>query len=226
MKETMRRMARILRATIALMAAVIALCSARAGYAQSLGSASSPVVNAFGRPMGGVNVSICQPLATTAAQVIGNTAVLTMATNPATAGFTPGMSIQVAGFSGGDTYFNGGTFTDGTGVTGGYTILSVTSTTITYSLTHGNATASSNGTVLQQGNASTTCAGLSAIYSDPGMTQPIAQPILTDGYGNWNAFAQSGQLYYVQFHGTGVTTSMRWIMVGTTANAALKPQVG
>lgn len=224
MKQRMRKMARFSRSTIAAIAGVILLCSANAAYAQSLGSASSPVVNAFGRPMGGVNVSICQPLATTAAQVISNTAVLTMATNPAAAGFAPGMTIQVAGFSGGDTYFNGGTFTNGTGITNGYTILSVTSTTITYSLTHGNATASSNGTVLQQGNAATTCAGLSAIYSDPGMSQPIAQPLATDAYGNWNAFAQSGQLYYVQFHGSGVTTSMRWIMVSTTANAALKPQ--
>jgi hypothetical protein len=172
------------------------------------------VVNAFGRPMAGVNVSICQPLATTAAQVISNTAVLTLASNPITAGFAAGMTMEVSGFTGSDTYFNGGTFTNGTGITGGYTILSVTSTTITYSLTHANATASSNGTVLQQGNATTPCAGLSAIYSDPGMTQPITQPIVTDGLGNWNAFAQSGQLYYVQFYGVGVTTSMRWIMAG------------
>src|ERR1700732_1386735 len=106
----------------------------------------------------------------------------------------------------------------------GYTILSVTSTTITYALTHANATASSNGTVLQQGNATTGCAGLSAVYTDPGMTQPLAQPIVTDAYGNWNAFAQSGPLYYVTFSGTGGTTSMRWIMVNVTANAAIKPQ--
>jgi hypothetical protein len=190
----------------------------------TLGSASSPVVNAFGRPMGGVDVAICQPLATTAAQVMNNTAVLTIAGNPATAGFVAGMQIQVSGFSGGDAYLNGGTFTDGTGIAGGFTILSVTSTTITYALTHANATASSNGTVLQQGNATTACAGLSAVYSDPGMTRPITQPIVTDGYGNWNAFAQSGQLYYVQFYGSGVTTSMHWIIVNVTANAATKPQ--
>src|SRR5579863_4556582 len=190
----------------------------------TLGSTSSPVVNAFGRPMAGVDVSICQPLATTAAQVVSNTAVLTMASNPITAGFAAGMTIQVSGFSGADTYFNGGTFSNGTGITGGYTILSVTSTTITYALAQANATASSNGTVLQQGNGTTGCAGLSAAYTDPGMTQPLTQPIVTDAYGNWNAFAQSGQLYYVQFYGSGVTTSMRWIMVNVTANAAVKPQ--
>ena len=217
---------RFSRSTIAALGALLFVMSASAAYAQSgtLGSTSSPVVNAFGRPMAGVDVSICQPLATTAAQVISNTAVLTMASNPITAGFVAGMQVQVSGFTGSDTYFNGGTFTNGTGITGGYTILSVTSTTITYALTRANATASSNGTVLQQGNATTGCAGLSAVYTDPGMTQPLAQPIVTDAYGNWNAFAQSGQLYYVQFYGTGVTTSVRWIMVNVTANAAVKPQ--
>jgi hypothetical protein len=220
----MKAWIRYCRAVIFTIFVLAAIGPQARGQSGSLGSASSPVVNANGRPMGGVDVAICQPLATTAAQVISNTAVLTMATNPITAGFAAGMTIEVSGFTGADTYFNGGTFTNGTGITGGYTILSVTSTTITYSLTHANATASSNGTVLQQGNATTPCAGLSAIYSDPGMTQAIAQPIVTDGYGNWNAFAQSGQLYYVQFYGSGVTTSTRWIMVNVTANAALKPQ--
>ena len=217
---------RFSRSTSAALAALIFVFTASAGYAQSgtLGSTSSPVVNAFGRPMAGVDVAICQPLATTAAQVISNTAVLTMASNPVTAGFVAGMQIQVSGFSGADTYFNGGTFSNGTGITGGYAILSVTSTTITYALTHANAAASSNGTVLQQGSGTTGCAGLSPVYTDPGMTQPVAQPIVTDAYGNWNAFAQSGQLYYVQFYGSGVTTSMRWIMVNVSANAALKPQ--
>src|ERR1700731_3913065 len=87
-------------------------------FAQSgtLGSTSSPVANAFGRPRAGVDASICQPLATTAAQVISNTAVLTMASNPITAGFAAGMQVQVSGFSGADTYFNGGVFTHGAGI--------------------------------------------------------------------------------------------------------------
>ena len=226
MKQRMRKMARFSRSTIAAVAGVILLCSANAAYAQSgtLGSASSPVMNTFGRPMGGVNVSVCQPLATTAASVTSNLAVLTMASNPITAGFAAGMTIQVSGFSGGDTYFNGGTFTNGTGISSGYTILSVTSTTITYSLTHANGTAATNGTALQIGNATTPCGGLSLIYTDPGLTQLITQPIVTDGLGNWNAFvAQSGQTYYVQFYGAGVTTSMRWMVVSTVVNAAVKP---
>jgi hypothetical protein len=69
---------RFSRSTIALVAPVFVF-SASAAYAQSgtLGSTSSPVVNAFGRPMAGVDISICKPLATTAAQVISNTAAAT-----------------------------------------------------------------------------------------------------------------------------------------------------
>src|SRR5271156_3230995 len=47
--------------------------------AQNLGSNSSPVVNRQGIPLGGVNIAICQPAATTAASVTNNIAVLTMA---------------------------------------------------------------------------------------------------------------------------------------------------
>ena len=201
-----------------LLGAVVPNASAQSG---ALGSASSPVVNAFGRPMAGANVSICQPLATTAASVTSNLAVLTMASNPITAGFVAGMQIQVAGFTGGDTYFNGGTFANGTGITGGYTILSVTSTTITYSLAHANASASTNGTVLQQGNGSTGCAGLSSIFSDPLLTQSLMQPLITNGLGNWNAFATAG-IYYGQFYGPGITTALNQYAV-SAYNGAVKP---
>jgi hypothetical protein len=92
-----------LRRTITFL--LFCFCSSVLMYAQAgtLGSTSSPVVNAFGRPMAGVDVAICQPVATTAAQVISNTAVLTMGSNPITAGFVAGMQVQVSGFSGADT---------------------------------------------------------------------------------------------------------------------------
>src|SRR4029077_20396599 len=110
---------RFSRSTIAALVALLFVLSASAAYAQSgtLGSTSSPVVNSFGRPMAGVDVSICQPGTTTAAQVISTTAVITMGSNPITAGFTAGMQVQVSGFTGADTYFNAGTFTNGTGIT-------------------------------------------------------------------------------------------------------------
>jgi hypothetical protein len=208
-----------------LVTSVVLLPHLLFGQSGTLGSTSSPVVNSFGRPMAGVNVSVCQPLATTAAQVTSNVAVLTTVGNPITAGFAAGGTIQVAGFSGSDTYFNGGSFTNGTGITGGYTILSVTSTTIAYSLTHANASASTNGTVLEMGNSTTSCAGLSLVYSDPALTQSLTQPIVTDGLGNWNAFVATGgsQLYYVQFYGPGVVTSLRTMVVSTNGSA-VKPQ--
>lgn len=192
---------------ILLVLAVLCLPSLALAQGGNLGSNSSPVTNRLGLPIPGANIAICQPLATTAASVTSNLAVLTMSSNPITAGFVAGMTIQVAGFTGGDTYFNGGTFTNGTGITGGFTILSVTSTTITYSLTHANASAATNGTVLQQGNPTTSCAGLSTITSDPALVNTLPQPLTSDGLGNWNAFAAAG-VYYAQFYGSGITTKL------------------
>src|SRR5580700_2070696 len=59
----------------------------------NLGSNSSPVVNRQGIPLPGVNIAVCQPLATTSAIVTSNLAVFTMSSNPITAGFAAGQSI-------------------------------------------------------------------------------------------------------------------------------------
>lgn len=197
------------------------LCLPTMAMAQNgtVGSTASPLVNSLGRPLSGVSVSICQPLATTAASVSSNVATLTMASNPQTAGFVAGMTILVSGFTGGDTYFNGGTFANGAGISNGFTVLSVTSTTITYSVTHANASASSNGTVLQQGNSTTSCAGLSSITSDPAGVNSATQPLSTDGLGNWAAFAAPG-VYYVQFYGSAITTRVQQIAIACVPSSA------
>jgi hypothetical protein len=195
--------------------ALVCLPALAFGQGGNIGSSSSPVINSLGRALPGVNISICAPLATTGASVTSNLAVLTMSSNPVTAGFVAGMTIQVAGFTGGDTYFNGGTFSNATGITSGFTILSVTSSTITYSLTHANGSASSNGTVLQEGNTTTGCGGLSSIFSDPALATSITQPLVSDGFGNWNSFAAPG-VYYGQFYGAGITTTMRIFAVSIT----------
>lgn len=191
------------------------------GQGGNIGSTSSPAVNGQGRPLPGVNVSVCQPLATTAAAVTSNLAVLTMTSNPVTAGFTVGMQLVVAGFTGGDTYFNGGTIVAGV-VVGGYTVLSVTPTTVTYSLVHANAAAGTNGTVLQQGNAQTSCASKSAIYSDPTLLVPATNPIVTDGLGNFNVFAAPG-VYWIQFYGPGVTTTLKLVAIACVPNSGGTP---
>jgi hypothetical protein len=193
--------------------AIAILCASSAAHAQggNVGSTSSPTANNLGRPIPGVNIAICQPLATTAASVTSNLAVLTMASNPQTAGFAAGMQIQVAGFTGGDTIFNGGSIVNGQ-ITGGFIISSVTPTTITFALVHANQVASTNGTVLQEGNAATPCGGLSSIFSDPALTQSASQPLLSDALGNWNAFAAPG-VYYLQFYGSGVTTVVKQVAI-------------
>lgn len=196
----------VTRYTLLLASLLFLACPARAQVV-NMGSTNSPTINRNGQPVGGIKIAFCQPLATTAASVTSNVAVLTMATNPVTAGFAQGMTIMVAGFSGGDTYYNGGSIVNGT-ITSGYTILSVTTTTITYSLVHANAAAGTNGTALQLGNTTTSCAGKASVTSDPSLAVSIVQPLLSDGSGNWNAYAVPGT-YYIQFYGTGITTVLK-----------------
>jgi hypothetical protein len=155
--------------------------------------------SAFGRPIGGVLVSVCTTgLATTSASVTNNVATFVMSTNPQTAGFVAGMSLTVFGFTSTDTYLNGN-----------YTITSVTSTTITFPITHANATASTVGMAFQTGNVSTSCAPLATIYSDINLTIPITQPGLTsDGLGNYGFWGNPGQ-YNVQLYGSAVTLTVK-----------------
>ena len=182
---------------------------------------SDIVISAAGRPIAGAGVSVCGTpgLATTAASVTSNLVVLTMASNPITAGFAANMTLQVSGFTGGDTYLKGGTLSGGV-ITGGFTILSVTSTTITFQLSHANATASSNGFAFQQGNISTPCAPLASISSDQAGLNPIAQPGLgSDNLGNYAFFAVPNS-YVVQYSGPGLIVRLRPIGVPCSGNAS------
>lgn len=158
----------------------------------------------------GANIAVCQPLATTAASVTANIATYTMLSNPVTAGFVQGMQIQTAGFTGADTYFNAGTIANNT-LTGGQVILSVTPTTINTTLIHANASASSNGTIFQMGNPSTSCAGLSTLYTDSTLATPSGiNPVVSDGLGNFGYWGAPGQ-YIIQVYGATVTTKLYFV---------------
>lgn len=172
------------------------------------------VLSGSGRPVGGANVSVCAPVATTAATANGSLLVFTMASNPITAGYKAGATILVAGFTGGDTGFNAGTLT-GNVIVGGDTILAVSSVAVTVStsLTH---VASTNGTLLQMGSATVSCAGLSQLYTDATLSTTTTNPIQTDGLGNYGAGIAAG-IYYSQIYGPGVTTSLRQFIVSVSA---------
>lgn len=190
-------------------------------YAQggNIGSNSSPTTTRQGVPLPGVMITVCQPGAITAAQVTSNIAVLTMATNPVTAGYTARSQILISGFTGGDTYLNAGTYANAQ-ITGGAIILSVTPTTITFSLNHANATATSTGTALQEGAGLAPCAGLSSVYQDPALTIPVTQPFQSSQLGNWNVFAAPG-VYYAQFYAQGVATTLRQYAIGCVPNGGI-----
>lgn len=82
---------------------------------------------------------------TTGASVTGNVATLICTENPVTNEFIVGSSVVVGGFTGSDTFFNGNPFV----------ITAVNSTSISYALTHANATATTNGSAGKDLNDST-----------------------------------------------------------------------
>lgn len=183
---------------------LIALLFALPAFGQNV-PYSDITLSSRGTPVGGAPIAVCSNpgLTTTAAQVISNIAVLTMSSNPITAGFVANQAIAVSGFTGADTYFNGGTVTS-TGITNNFLILSVTSTQITYSLVHANASATTNGSVFQAGGQAQACAPLSSIFNDVAGTSPITQPGLTStGLGNYQFYAAAAP-YYVQFYGATI----------------------
>ena len=196
------------------------LLLASATYGQGGRLTQDPwVSNRQGNPAAGATVAICQPLATTAASLTSTIATFTMASNPLTAGFVNGMNLQIAGFSGGDTYFNNGTIVNGA-ISGGIPIILVTSTQIIAGpIAHANGSAGSNGTLLQMGNPATPCAGLSTITSDVALSVPITNPLIADGLGNYGAYVAPGQ-YYTQIYGSGITTSIRPMAVACVPAAA------
>lgn len=199
-----------MRKLILIVALLISAASVRAQ-----GSIVQDVVLRPGTGVGGARVAVCQPIATSAASVTSNLVVLTVSS---TAGFVTGMTIMVSGFTGADTFFNGGTVANST-LTGGYTILALGPTTIVYALTHANASASSNGTVLQMGNAANGCAPLSTIFFDPALTLAKANPFVAEGTGNYSFAAIAGQ-YFIQLFGPGITTSLRELTVPSATGSA------
>src|SRR6266576_2572381 len=95
---------------------------------------------------------------TTAAAVTSNVAKLICSTNPQDAGFLLGRTIQVGSFTGGDTYFNGA-----------FVISAIDGTSISYALTHANASASSNGSATYN-NAGGTCSDTGICNSQSGIS--------------------------------------------------------
>ncbi len=49
------------------------------------------------------------------------------------------------------------------------------------------------------------CSPLALIYSDPGLTQALANPTTTDGMGNYSFYAAPGK-YEIEISGPGITT--------------------
>ena len=176
-----------------------------------IGNAASTLISNTGRPIAGASVAICQPLAVTSATANGSLATFTMASNPQTAGFVNGMQILVSGYAGNSAVFNAGRLV-GNQIVGGFFILATSPSTITVALNQ-TATGPAGGTILGEGNTTSSCAGLATVYTDPTDTVRTPNPFPTDAFGNWQVFGPAGT-YYVQFYGPQVTTTLR-VLTGT-----------
>ena len=60
--------------------------------------------------------------------------------------------------------------------------------------------------VCTSGATGTPCSPLASIYSDVSLTQPLANPLTSDGQGNYHFYAAPGR-YVIQLSGAGVTTT-------------------
>lgn len=122
------------------------------------------------------------PLTTTAASVDGsNVATLTFAEDPKMAGYYVGRNVAVAGFTGAYTYFN-------SPLAGSVTLTAVTSTSVSYAVTHAPASASTNGKMSIQVDCPSagfnTCSAESGIrYLNSAYGLPNAQGGGTDAAG-------------------------------------------
>src|SRR5208337_2203168 len=47
----------------------------------------------------------------------------------------------------------------------------------------------------------TPCSPLATVYSDPGLTIPLAQPFNADANGNWSFFGNPSVIYHAQISG-------------------------
>src|SRR5208337_1441765 len=188
-----------------------------------VGAYQTVLINGQGRPLAGVSVTVCSGLATTGASVNNNVATLTFASNPITLGYTLGSPLVVYGFIGGDGYFNSPI---NNGYYQAYTITAVTASTISYALTAANATAGSNGNVVQLGPVATGCIPkIPTVYADTTGTNLATQPFTSDGRGNFSYFAPVGT--YIAEYVSQTITPEAFVSVvpGVTSPSPLLPNI-
>src|SRR5467141_2704725 len=155
--------------------------------------------------------SVCSGsgLTTTAASLTGNVVTLTMSSNPLTAGFINGRDVLIIGFSPTDTFFNGS-----------FTLTSVSTTQLQFALTHGNATAGTNGGAVMKPTSTLGCAPTVNVYSDAALSTLLTQPFPDDGKGNIQFWTNPGT-YYVAFSASGVNPNPLYpITLGLVPNAS------
>src|SRR5690348_17353519 len=109
-----------------------------------------------------------------------------MASNPLTAGFINSRDVLLFGFAGGDTFLNSS-----------FTMTAVTSTSISFAVTHADISHASSGAgaVMKPSTAAgSACAPTAAVYLDQSLTTQLNNGMTfgDDGSGNVRFFAAPG----------------------------------
>jgi hypothetical protein len=165
----------------------------------------------------GLQVNQASPILayTATASVTANVATLTLPLGGVSAswngfGFTNGGTINVAGFLGADAYFNGT-----------YTISSLSGGSITFPLTHANATATSNGSVTQVTPGATTYTyQVAAVDGLGGISAPSSAVTTTTSY------ASLGLTTFNQLTWLPVPNAVMYVIYGRSGSLTYIATVG
>ncbi len=152
-------------------------------------------------------------LAVTSGSITSNIATLTMTSSPLTAGFVNGHDVLIINFAGNGAFMNNASFT----------MTSVTSTQIQFSVTHADVGSTGTGAALMKPSTLFAgCAPIAAVYSDQALTVQLNSGGATfpdDGSGNVRFFAAPGS-YWLSYQASAAQPYMSFITMPLTPNAS------
>jgi hypothetical protein len=180
------------------------------------GNFQTIALNGQGRPLGGVNVAVCQGIPITSVAVSSSIVTLTVSSNPITAGFTIGSSVQVynvpSPLNSYNSPLNAGVFTY-------QNITGLSPTTITFINSSATGSGATAGNVVQIGGPTVSCLPLATVYTDTTGTVTASNPFTSDGRGNVNFYALANP-YLLQYYSTTVTTTTYVVTVACVPGSA------
>lgn len=175
-------------------------------HAQTAANFSTIALNGQGRPLGGINVSVCQGISVTSVTVSSTAVTLTLSSSPITAGFKIGGQVQVYAVPAPLNSYD--SIIGPNGVVAFSTITALTSNSISYVSSTATGSGATTGFVIQIGSSTTSCLPLSTLYTDQTGTVTAPNPTTSDGLGNV-VFWATPSVYQLQYAAAGIVTTVR-----------------